>query len=68
MLLAIGIFVSMVREQRRQGQPAAPGGARRVLRIFGVWTFFATIWIWGVRGGAPFVARTEFFLGLFGLA
>ena len=67
-LLAVGIFVSMLREQRRQGQPAAAGGARRLLRIFGVWTFFATIWIWGVRGGAPFVARTEFFLGLFGLA
>jgi hypothetical protein len=67
-LLAIGIFVSMLREQRRQGGAPLPGGPRRLLRIFGVWTFFAVIWIWGVRGGASLPSRTEFFLGLFGLA
>ena len=56
-----------LREQRRQGRGPLPGGTRRLLRILGVWTFFAIIWIWGVRGGAPFVERTEFFFGLFGL-
>jgi len=68
LLLAFGIFVSMLREQRRLGRGPLPGGTRRVLRILGVWTFFALIWIWGVRGGAPFLARSNFFLGLFGLA
>lgn len=68
LLLALGIFVSMLREQRRLGKGPLRGGTRRVLRIFGVWTFFALIWIWGVRGGAPFFARIDFFFGLIGLA
>ena len=41
--------------------------APRALRIFGVWTFFAMIFIWDANGGAPFLARVRFFLGLFGL-
>lgn len=68
LLLAIGIYLSMVREQRRGGKPPAAGAARRVLRIFGVWTFFGLIFIWNVKGGGPFFARVDFFLGLFGLA
>ena len=68
LLLAIGIFVSMLREQRRLGQAPAPGRTRRILRIFGVWTFFGLIFIWDVRSGASVLERMNFFLGLFGLA
>lgn len=67
-LLAVGLFVSMLRAQSRGAVAPAPGEARRCLRIFGVWTFFALIFIWNARGPAPFLARTDFFLGLFGLA
>ena len=66
-LLALGIFVSMFREQRRAGQAPAPGRLRQMLRIAGVWTFFSLIFIWNVKGGADFTTRVEFFLSLFGL-
>lgn len=66
-LLALGIFVSMVREQTRAASLSVDGPARRWLRIFGVWTFFAVICIWNVRGGGDFSERTHFFASLFGL-
>lgn len=65
-LLALGIFVSMLRIQRRAGQPPSPLPTRRLLRIAGVWTFFALIYIWDVRPGTPFLARMDFFAHLFG--
>lgn len=68
LLLATGIFVSMLREQKRRGAAPVAGGLRRVLRIFGVWTFFGLITIWNSEGGAPFASRIDFFLGLWGLA
>ena len=67
LLLGIGIFVSMLREQRRLGQTPAPGRIRLIIKIFGVWTFFGLIFIWDVRSGASFLERMDFFLGLFGL-
>ncbi|MEX2224630.1 MAG: hypothetical protein WEG40_22830 [Candidatus Rokuibacteriota bacterium] len=69
LLLAIGIYVSMRREQRRRGATAtAPAGwPIRLRRIAGVWTFFALIGIWGEGGGASFGQRALFVLGLFGL-
>ena len=51
-LLALGIYVSMLREQKKIRGGAPRSWPRRVVAIFGVWTFFATIWIWGVRGDA----------------
>jgi hypothetical protein len=69
LLLALGLFVSMLREQRRQGEAAqGPGGVARWLRIFGVWTFFSLISIWNTEGGVPFLHRVRFFFGLFMLA
>ena len=67
LLLALGIFVSMLREQQRRGAVSGAGGAPRGLRIFGVWTFFSLISIWNTEGGAAFGARVHFFLGLFHL-
>lgn len=65
-LLGIGIYVSMLREQKRRGSAQSSQGIRRYLRIFGVWTFFALIFIWDVSGRASFSARLDFFFGLFG--
>ncbi len=68
LLLALGIFVSMLREQKRRGIAASAGRAPRALRIFGVWTFFGLISIWNASGGVPFATRVNFFMGLWGLA
>ena len=69
LLLAIGISVSMLREQKRRGTATAPrGGLARVVRIAGVWTFFAIIHIWSVGAQASFTQRTQFFLSLLGLS
>jgi hypothetical protein len=69
LLLAIGISVSMLREQQRRGTATAPrGGLARVVRIAGVWTFFAIIHIWSVGAQASFTQRTRFFLSLLGLS
>ena len=67
LLLAIGIYVSMVRQQKRGGKPQSADPVARIRRIFGVWTFFGLIFIWNVRVNAPFSTRVEFFLGLFGV-
>lgn len=65
-LLALGIFISMWREQRRTA-PLASGLLRRTIRIAGVWTFFGLIFIWNAKGGGDFSTRVSFFLSLFGL-
>lgn len=67
-LLAAGIYVSMLREQRRGNLPQRATVYSRWLRRAGVWTFFALIIIWDARGNTPFLTRLDFFLGLFGLA
>lgn len=67
LLLAVGIYVSMLRQQHLGGHPRPPGIHRRLLRMAGVWTFFGLIFIWDVKSRASFSIRTDFFLGLFGL-
>lgn len=64
LLLALGIYVSMERGRRRPGQ--ATGRVRVALKILGVWTFFGLITIWNVNSDAPFFARVDFFVSLFG--
>jgi hypothetical protein len=67
--LALGIYVSMRREQARRGVAAGAAVSMRVRvrRIAGVWTFFALISIWGDASAAGFGQRVDFFLSLFGL-
>jgi len=70
-LLGLGIFASMLREQKRRGKKAP---ATRwtplvnVRRIAGVWLFYSLIHIWSVGPlKLDFAARTAFFLSLLGL-
>lgn len=68
LLLAMGIYVSMLREQGRRGVAPQAGMPRRVWRMAGVWTFFSLISIWNTGGGASFETRVRFFGSLWGLA
>jgi hypothetical protein len=69
-LLAAGISVSLIRQQRIRGtRPAVPGPGLRVRRIAGVWLFYGIIQIWNVDPiTLTFTERTRFFLSLFGAA
>jgi len=69
LLLSVGIYVSMRREQARRGTTAAAPVSipTQVRRIAGVWTFFALISIWAEASSATFGQRVEFFVSLFGL-
>ena len=69
-LLALGIYFSMLHQQRERGK-AAPKQAqaailRRVVRIAGVWTFFSLIHIWDLSSPATLFDRVGFFFSLFG--
>lgn len=68
-LLSVGIFVSMLRAQRRNSRSVSDRYYARGLRMFGVWTFFSLIFIWNVKikQGGDFAIRTDFFLNLFHL-
>ncbi len=67
LFLSLGIFVSMMREQKVGRGDAPRRGLRRVGAIFTVWTFFALINIWNQRGVADLESSTKFFLSLLGL-
>ena len=72
LLLGLGIFASMLREQKRRGKPAPPAGRwaalRRLRAIAGVWLFYALIHIWSVKPATlGFADRGRFFLSLLGL-
>jgi hypothetical protein len=69
LVLALGIYVSMRREQQRRGATAAPPGgwAVQLRRIAGVWTFFGLLRVLDVPGGVPLAQRADFLLGLIGL-
>jgi hypothetical protein len=70
LMLAAGISVSMLRQQRlraRVGDLGRPrGGVRRLGRIAGVWTFFAIINYWNVLAGVTIPQRARSFLSIFG--
>jgi len=68
LLLALGIWISMLRQQAsriRRGKTSFPVQLRR---IAGVWTFYSIIHIWIVKSpGIGIGGRFEFFLSLFGI-
>lgn len=70
-LLAVGIAVSMLRQQQLRGRTTAlrgqRNGAYRLRRIAGVWTFFALINFWNVISAVSIAERGRLFLSLFGL-
>jgi hypothetical protein len=68
-LLACGVYVSMLREQRRRGRGVpARSTVRRVVSIVGVWTFFALLHVWGIGRETPtFAARIDFCRSLLAL-
>ena len=67
-LLAAGIAISMLRQQRQRnrGQVTPAGPALCFRRIAGVWTFFAIINVWNVVGNLTLAERTRMFFSLFG--
>jgi len=67
-LLAAGIAISMLRQQRQRnrGQVTPAGPALCFRRIAGVWTFFAVINFWNVIGNLTLAERTRLFFSLFG--
>jgi hypothetical protein len=67
-LLALGIWVSMLRQQRLRAAGGTASAAVRLRRIAGVWTFYALIQVWNLRGdGIDVSACSAFFLSLFGI-
>ncbi len=70
LLLATGIFISMLREQKRRGQTietqTLTGRLNQARRILGVLTFFGLIQIWSLSTDATFIQRMAFFISLFG--
>jgi hypothetical protein len=67
-LLALGIWISMLRQQKARRAGAAAGGLARLRRIAGVWTFYALIHVWMMRIDGSFNReRLDFMLSLLGL-
>jgi hypothetical protein len=69
--LALGIFFSMLRQQKQRGR-VKPGNAgtqtlRRLRSIAGVWTFFSLLHCLRLRTGLTILERAKFFMSLFGL-
>ena len=67
-LLALGIWISMLRQQTSRAKPAKTSFPVKLRRIAGVWTFYSIIQIWNVESPTTGVwERFEFFLSLAGL-
>ena len=70
-LLALGIYISMLRQPTKRGKAAQPNAGatlpRRLIQIAGVWTFFSLIHIWDLKSPVTLFDRIGFFFSLFGL-
>ena len=68
--LAVGIYISTLRQQRRRGQAnlpsSAPGTLIKLGHLTGVWTFFALLNRWNPRAISTMPQRVESFFSLFG--
>jgi hypothetical protein len=60
-LLAAGIYASMLRAQGGATSRGPRPWARRCLAIFGVWSFYAIIRLW-LHGEGPLLGRVEYLL------
>lgn len=68
LLLASGIWVSMMRQAKLRTMSRPAGLITRLRRIAGVWTFYSIIRIWNVKPrGISIQDRTDFFFSLFGI-
>lgn len=69
LLLALGIYFSMLRQQRRRGQidDGQQASWRRWRAIAGVWTFFALVNFWNIKSPATVAERLGVLLSLFGV-
>ena len=69
--LTVGIYVSMLRQQRQRGKRAdshtVAARVGRLRRIAGVWTFYSLINFWNLRSRLTLLERTKVFLSFFGL-
>lgn len=67
LLLALGIWVSMLRQQKQRASASQVGMPVRLRRIAGVLSFYALIRVWSVRSPEiGFFDRLEFLTSLFG--
>jgi hypothetical protein len=66
LLLALGIYISMRREQSRTGARSERPWYRRAMAIFGVWTFYALIRLWH-HGNTTLLDRAKHTLAMAGL-
>ena len=67
-LLALGIWLSMLRQQRRRKLAVQSSGVQTIRAIAGVWTFYALINIWNVTPrDIGFSERWRFMLSLLGI-
>ncbi|HUR70419.1 MAG TPA: hypothetical protein VMZ02_00445 [Candidatus Limnocylindrales bacterium] len=70
-MLAVGIAISMLRQQRQRSQVQAivdgqPNRFFTLRAIAGVWTFFAVINFWNVTSHLTIAGRARLFFSLFG--
>lgn len=69
LLLAIGIWISMLRQQSARKERASKSTVAYLRSIAGVWLFYAVIRIWNVRGeDITWLDRIGFNLKLLGLS
>ncbi len=67
LMLSTGVFFSMLREQKRIRQGPSRSPLRRVMAVFGVWSFFAFINIWNQKGAGSLESTVRLLMGLVGL-
>ena len=73
LLLTLGIYYSLLHQQKRRGTSMRPGPGPMVARLLKlqrivvVWTFYSMIHIWNLSSKhIEFQGRSDFFLSLFG--
>nr|CAX83883.1 conserved uncharacterized protein [uncultured bacterium] len=66
-VLALAIFISILREQNQRGKEhVAPSRWMTLRKIAGVWIFFAILRIWD-HADSAFIPDTTFFFAIFGI-